>query len=102
MLLSWVLFRADNLTAAMEYFRNMFGLAPTGQVAPLLAAIIYTPYNMLIMAICAVLVFQPLQAHDWATYPVTWRRVTVLAPLFVVALMAMYAQAFNPFLYFQF
>ena len=102
MLLSWVLFRADNFTAAMEYFRNMFALAPTGPVAPLLGAIIYTPYHLLIMTICAVLVFQPLQAHDWATYPVTWRRVALLVPVFVIALMAMYAQAFNPFLYFQF
>ena len=102
MLLSWVLFRADNLTAAMEYFRAMFGIAPVGEVAPLLGAMIYTPFHLLIMATCAVLVFQPLQAHDWATLPVTWRRVAVVAPLFIVSLMAMYSQAFNPFLYFQF
>lgn len=102
MLLSWVLFRADNLTAAMDYFRAMFGIAPVGEVAPLLGAMIYTPFHVLIMVVCAVLVFQPLQAHDWATLPVTWRRVAMVVPLFVIALMAMYSQAFNPFLYFQF
>jgi alginate O-acetyltransferase complex protein AlgI len=102
MLLSWVLFRADNLTAAMDYFRAMFAVAPTGDIAPLLGAVIYTPYHLLIMAICAFLVFQPLQAHDWAMLPITWRRIGVVMPLFVLALMAMYAQAFNPFLYFQF
>src|SRR5678815_4635229 len=58
MLFSWVLFRADNLTAAMEYFRAMFALGPTGEVAPLLAAMIYTPYHLLILTFCAVLVFQ--------------------------------------------
>jgi len=102
MLFSWVLFRSDNYTAAMEYFRAMFGLAPTGEVAPLLAAMIYTPYHLLILAICAVFVFQPLQAHDWALRPVTWGRIAIVVPLFVFALMAMYTQAFNPFLYFQF
>jgi len=102
MLFSWVLFRADNLTAAMEYFRAMFGLGPVGSVAPLLAATIYTPYHLLILALCAVLVFQPLQAHDWALSPVTWERAAMVVPLFVLSLMAMFAQAFNPFLYFQF
>ena len=102
MLFSWVLFRADSLTAAMEYFRAMFGVAPVGEVTPLLSAIIYTPYHLLIVAICALLVFQPLQAHDWAVGPITWPRIAVVVPLFLVALMAMYSQAFNPFLYFQF
>jgi hypothetical protein len=49
-----------------------------------------------------LLVFQPLQAHDWAQRPQTWGRVTVLAPLFAVCLMVMFGQSFNPFLYFQF
>ena len=33
----------------MEYFRAMFGLGPGGDVAPLLAAMIYTPYHLLIL-----------------------------------------------------
>jgi alginate O-acetyltransferase complex protein AlgI len=102
MLFSWVLFRADNLSLAIEYFRAMFGAGHTAEVTPLLAAVIYTPYHLLVIAICAFLVFQPLQAHDWAIAPVTWPRVAVILPLFAIALMAMYTQAFNPFLYFQF
>lgn len=101
-LFSWVLFRADNLTAAMEYFQAMLGLTPAGNVAPLLAAMIYTPYHLLILAVCAGLVFQPLQAHDWAQSPLTWARTALLAPLFVFSLMTMFSQDFNPFLYFQF
>ena len=102
MLFSWVLFRADSLSAAIDYFRAMFGLGPASEVAPLLAAIIYTPYQLLILALCAFLVFQPRQAHDWAQMPVTWRRMGVVVPLFLFALIAMFSQAFNPFLYFQF
>lgn len=102
MLFSWVLFRADSLTAALGYFGAMFGLSPAGEAAPLLAAMIYTPYHLLIMVLCAALVFQPLQAHDWVLSPVTWGRTALLVPLFVLSLAAMYTQAFNPFLYFQF
>jgi alginate O-acetyltransferase complex protein AlgI len=102
MLFSWVLFRSDNFRAAMEYYRAMIGLGPTGTVAPLVAAMIYNPYHLLILAICTILVFQPLQAHDWALRPVTWGRIAVVVPLLVVSVMAMYTQAFNPFLYFQF
>ncbi len=102
MLFSWVLFRADDLSSAGRYFGAMFGLAPVGATAPLLGAGIYTPYRMLILIICALVVFQPLQAHDWAQRPVRWGRVAVLAPLFVLCLLVMFSQAFNPFLYFQF
>jgi hypothetical protein len=51
---------------------------------------------------CAVLVFQPLQAHDWSLGRQTWPRTAALVPLFIVALLVMFSQAFNPFLYFQF
>ncbi len=102
MLFSWVLFRASNLTDAWLYFGSMFGLMPVADTAPLLGATLYTPYRLVVLLLCAGLVFQPLQAHDWALSPVNWPRVAVALPLFVGALMTMYAQAFNPFLYFQF
>jgi len=102
MLLSWVLFRADNLAAAMEYFGCLFGLTPPAETAPLLAASLYTPYRLVVLGLCAVLVFQPLQAHDWALRPMSWTRVAMVVPLFLLALVVMYSQAFNPFLYFQF
>jgi alginate O-acetyltransferase complex protein AlgI len=99
---SWVLFRADDLAAAMDYFRAMFGLTTPSHTAALLAADIYTPYRVLVLAACGILVFQPVQAHDWAQRPLSWGRVAVLTPLFIIALSVMCAQAFNPFLYFQF
>ena len=102
MLFSWVLFRADNLAAAWRYFESMFGLLPVADTAPLLAASIYTPYRLLVLFVCAFLVFQPLQAHDWVQRPVTFPRIALVTPLFVVSVMTMYSQAFNPFLYFQF
>ena len=43
MLFSWVLFRAENLTAAGRYFGAMFGLVPATSASALLAADIYAP-----------------------------------------------------------
>ena len=102
MLFSWVLFRADNLTAAVHYFGAMFGLTSVNPASLLLAASLYTPLHLLTMALGAALIFQPVQAHEWAMQPQSWRRVSLLVPLFIVALMVMFSQAFNPFLYFQF
>ena len=42
MLFSWVLFRAENLTAAGRYFGAMFGLSPATGASALLAADIYS------------------------------------------------------------
>lgn len=102
MLLSWVLFRADSLTDAGHYLASMFGCRPVADTALLLGATFYTPYRLVVMALCAVLVFQPVQAHDWASRPTDWTRAAFALPLFLLAVMTMYAQDFNPFLYFQF
>ena len=102
MLFSWVLFRAESLTAAVHYYAAMFGLAPGSAAASLLAAEIYTPLSMVVMIVCAGLVFQRVQAHEWSLRPQGWGRVAFLVPMFVFSLLIMFSQAFNPFLYFQF
>lgn len=102
MLLSWVLFRAEDLPSAGRYFGALFGWATASPGAALLAAELYTPTHLAIVALCAVLVFQPVQAFDWARRPVTWPRAAALLALFLLAVLVMFTQAFNPFLYFQF
>jgi alginate O-acetyltransferase complex protein AlgI len=102
MLFSWVLFRAEDLTAALRYFGAMFGLANTTSASALLAADVYAPFYLVVMALCALLVWQRVQAHEWSLQPQTWPRLVLLLPLFGFALLVMFSQAFNPFLYFQF
>lgn len=101
-LFSWVLFRADNLTAAARYYGAMFGVIPSHGTAPLLWAEVCRPHLLGVMALCAFLVFQPVQAFDLSLSPQTWPRLAYLVPLFLFALIIMFTQAFNPFLYFQF
>src|SRR5262245_21049694 len=100
-LISWVLFRSSSFPHALSYLHSMFGAASGGTASLLLAAEIYTPYSLVILGLCALLSFQRLEVYDWVE-GLNWGRSMVLVPLFVLAVMAMFAQTFNPFLYFQF
>jgi alginate O-acetyltransferase complex protein AlgI len=101
-LFSWVLFRAVTLPEAGQFFSAMLiPRAPEGGSA-LLDAVLYTQGNLAMMALCALLVLQRLQAHDWVERRFGVPHVVLLIGLFVLALMTMQVQAFNPFLYFQF
>jgi alginate O-acetyltransferase complex protein AlgI len=102
MLISWVLFRAENLGLAMKYLGNMFGLREVSATAALVGPKIYTPYLVFFMVLCAFLSFRKLEAMDWIDSGLNWKKVTVSAVLFGLALMGMVSQAFNPFIYFQF
>jgi alginate O-acetyltransferase complex protein AlgI len=100
-LISWVPFRAETLSESLRYLGAMFGLDGQGAQSILLAGELYSPGPLMQTALCMLLVFRPIQALDW-TGRLTWFRVVLLMALFVVSLAAMFTQAFNPFLYFQF
>jgi alginate O-acetyltransferase complex protein AlgI len=100
-LFSWVLFRAENLTEAGRYFGLMFGGGEPGIGAYLVAGELYTRGHLLLLVLAGWLAVNPWQAHDWSEH-ITWPKMLLVGPAFALALMAMFAQAFNPFLYFQF
>ncbi len=102
MLLSWVFFRAEGLADAGRHFAAMAGLSGPSGTSILLAAELYTPRNVILMAVCAAVLVQPVQAFDWSRRRLTLPRAVVLLLLFVSSLAVMSAQAFNPFLYFRF
>lgn len=101
-LIAWVLFRAENLAAAGDYLAAMFALAPGRPTSALLAAELYTARHLFVMGLCFFLTYQPVQAFDWSSARLTPLRAAGLLALFVLALVVMATQAFNPFLYFQF
>ena len=100
-LISWVLFRSANLHEAMNYLGAMIGQGGSGSGMLLMPALLYTQGTLLIMAIGAVVVAWPIQAHEWSR-EVTWPKAMLVHPLFCASLLAMFSQSFNPFLYFQF
>jgi alginate O-acetyltransferase complex protein AlgI len=100
-LLSWVIFRATDLDAAITYFGCMFGLLTASASERLVNAEIFAGHNLGMMSICFAFVCFKTQAWDFAE-KVTWPKVLLLSGLMLVACLAMFTQAFNPFLYFQF
>ena len=100
-LFSWVLFRCPTLAEAIQYFKAMFSFSGADGGSLLLAGEIYTPGNFVLMIFCAVLVTQKVQSFDWVKQ-LTWFKSILLLILFCFSLAAMFAQTFNPFLYFQF
>ena len=100
-MVGWVLFRSATISDAWRYLSIMFTPSKAQGGSILLGSEIYTQGRVLTMVICAFLVFQPLQAFDWAK-TITWPKALMLIVLFCVSIMIMFAQSFSSFLYFQF
>ena len=100
-LIAWVFFRAENMGAALSYLGAMFGLGETGPGAPLLAGVMFGFNGLFIMGVCLVVSQIKTQSWDFVQH-LSWVKLVVLLGLFFISLAAMFAQAFNPFLYFQF
>jgi alginate O-acetyltransferase complex protein AlgI len=100
-LISWVLFRSANLHEARDYLAAMVGQGGSSPGMLLLPALLYTKETLLVMAVGAIVLAWPIQAHEWSR-EVTWPKAVLVHPLFCASLMVMFSQSFNPFLYFQF
>ena len=100
-LISWVFFRSATLGDAVDYLAAMLGASPAGAGSELLVAVISTRGSWLILGLCALLAFSPWQAFD-SVRRLTWPKAILLAVLFLWSLATMFAQAYSPFLYFQF
>ena len=99
-LFAWVPFRAGSLRATGGYMAAMFGCGAGN--SPLLAADIYCARNLFVLALCAALIVQPVQAFDYAAGPIGPGRALLLLIVLLASLAFMFAQSSNPFLYFQF
>ncbi|MCX6631397.1 MAG: MBOAT family protein [Candidatus Solibacter sp.] len=114
-MIGWVLFRADSLSAAGTFLSAMAGLNPAwsgGAAPPRLS-----PLRFLSPDAVLALTFGVLFAFPWSVESL-WRKMGVRDPrlplvlrvasapalliIFVVALMAIAAGSHNPFLYFRF
>jgi len=100
-LLTWVFFRAPDLSAAVRYLAHMFGLADAQPAAALVRGIVGTPYALLCLAVAAVVTWGAPQTWDW-TRRLTWPRAGLAFASLALALVAMASQGYNPFIYFIF
>lgn len=97
----WVLFRADTIASAMNMWKSMLGFNTVSIADPLLSAQIFTPFNVVFMAIAFLFAFSPLRAFEWNQKQSPLRLAGVLT-LFVFSCLVLFTQSYNPFLYFQF
>ena len=100
-LVTWVFFRAADLTAATAYLGSMLGLEPATDAARLLSQVLYDPYSVAGVAIAALVTWTAPQTWDWT------RRLTVVKAAAAVGLgglawAVLATQAHNPFIYFIF
>jgi alginate O-acetyltransferase complex protein AlgI len=99
-LITWVFFRAPDLTSALHYLGFMAGAAAQPGAA-LLSGIVYQPYYVGTVALAAAIVWGAPQTWDW-TRTLTMPKAAVAMALLVVAAIVLSTQAYNPFIYFIF
>jgi len=100
-LFAWVLFRASTLDQAWQYWKNMVGMGHTAASSALALSVVLNPFLVFSVLLAALVTQLPWQAH-LISEKVTLPRVLYAFALLVVSMVAMFTQAFNPFLYFQF
>lgn len=103
-LLSWVFFRAADLSSSVAYLATMFGAAPAGAEstgAAILGGLIYRPYYLLSFSVAAIVAFAAPQTWDWTRRLPLWKAGVSLSLLWL-SLVLLTSQAYNPFIYFIF
>lgn len=99
----WVLFRADNISYALQYFKNMFGLVSQHKIVYGLG---YYVDNIEILAfIVAILCSMPIFKNIALPVANKYKNVAInswLMLLFIVSVSSIAASTYNPFIYFRF
>jgi alginate O-acetyltransferase complex protein AlgI len=100
-LFTWVFFRARDLPAAVSYCATMLGFGSTDPSSLLLAGIIAKPYYLMTFVACALVVWSCPQTWDWSRR-VSLSKAAVAMALFILSVVVLTTQTYNPFIYFIF
>lgn len=107
-MIGWVFFRADDLPQALAYLQKMAGFSPAVQPAAYPFSFFGKPETIVTFVIGFVVatpVYHRFQQY-WTSLPGTtvreWVYSLVLFGLFIMAVMYLAADTYNPFIYFRF
>ena len=100
-LITWVFFRAKDLTSSVRYLQSMFGVGARQDGTALVDGLIYHPYYLGCVLLAAVITWFCPQTWDF-TRRLTWSKAVFCVVALCVSLLVMETQAFNPFIYFIF
>lgn len=97
----WVLFRADNISYAWQYFKNMLGLIPQHKIVYTLGY--YIDNIEILTFVVAVLCSMPIFKNILSPITNKYKHIALnswIMVLFIVSAIA--ASTYNPFIYFRF
>jgi alginate O-acetyltransferase complex protein AlgI len=98
---AWVFFRSPDLRLALTYCRAMVGVGSITEAAALVRGVVYQPYYIAMMFVCAGVTWLSPQTWDFTRSLPTWKVAWATAMLWV-AMLVLATQAYNPFIYFIF
>ena len=99
--LAWVFFRAENFDRAFIYLSSMFGASDSSQSSAILLSQVTRPMVWLMAVISIIFIFAIPNSGQFLK-KLTKTKVSIGLLLLVLSVSFMFAQDFNPFLYFQF
>ena len=100
-LFTWVFFRAPDLAQAVRYVGDMLAVGDPQEGAGLLSGIVYKPYYLGTFLLAGVIVWGAPQTWDW-TRTLTMAKAAAVLAVFVLSVVVLATQAYNPFIYFIF
>lgn len=99
--IAWVFFRADTLPDAFRYLTSMFGCGVSPESGTVVAGLIYNPYYLSNFVLAGLVIWGLPQSWDF-TRKLNWWKICWCVAVFLVALVALTTQSYNPFIYFIF
>ncbi len=100
-LVGWVFFRSNDLSRATAYLASMFGFGEHSSSASLLSGLVYKPYYLIAFGLAAVSIWFVKDTWEW-TQKLTPSKALCCVGAFMVAIIVLVTQEYNPFIYFIF
>jgi alginate O-acetyltransferase complex protein AlgI len=99
--LAWVFFRSPDLHTAFQYTGSMFGLGHATLASTLIRPVVQQPYYLLTMLLCVAITWLAPQTWDFTRALHAWKLTCTTAALWL-AMLLLFTQSYNPFIYFIF
>lgn len=98
---AWVFFRSADMHAAAQYCGAMIGLSSTAEASLLIRGVVYEPYYIATILLCAGVTWLSPQTWDFTRVLPAWKLAWTTAALWI-SMMVLATQTYNPFIYFIF
>jgi alginate O-acetyltransferase complex protein AlgI len=95
---AWVFFRARDISGALDYLKSLSGFGAGESTTGLIGGIIYQPYYLLSLMLCALIIWGAPQTWDF-TRALNWKKAAWCIGLLLVSIVVVTTKAHSPFIY---